>query len=222
MGAIGGLLRTDPDARDRPRSGPAIVPSSRDVHQGCRVSTVTLLTLGTLPTDVSEGPEIRTSLFAAVLAAAVLTACPSATQRQPEVPDDGIQFAGRIGTQQLNVSDGAPEVLLGDCDPNDGTDGDLCLITHTVGGQDLAFVIENPAALEGAGAVSVIRPPRGGCGDGCDEIRDGAIVELRLEGERTFADGGTLTVREAGDRYAVSFVIRVGGGSLTGRFNVAP
>lgn len=164
----------------------------------------------------------RGPLFAAVLAAVVLVACPSAVQRQPAAPDDGIQFAGRIGTQQLNVSDGAPQALLGDCDPNDGVDRDLCLVTHTVGGQDLAVVIENPAVLEAGAAVPVVRPPRAGCGGGCDEIGDGVIVELRLEGERTFADGGTVTVLEADERYAASFVLRVGGGSLTGRFNVAP
>lgn len=161
-------------------------------------------------------------LFAAVLATVVLVACPSAVQRQPAAPDDGIQFAGRIGTQQLNVSDGSPQAFLGDCDPNDGPDRDLCLVTHTVGGQDLALVIENPAVLESGAAVPVVRPPRTGCAAGCDEIRDGVVVELRLEGDRTFADGGTVTVREADDRYAASFVLRVGGGSLTGRFNVAP
>lgn len=162
------------------------------------------------------------SLLAAALAAAVLTACPTAEQRQPETADDGIQFAGRIGTQQLNVSDGAPQVLLGDCDPNEGPDRDLCLITHTVGGQDVAFVIENPDVLGAGEAVRVVRPPRDGCADGCDEVDDGAIVELRLERERTFAEGGSLTVREADRRYAVSFVVRAGGGSITGRFNVAP
>lgn len=157
-----------------------------------------------------------------MLAVVVLTACPSAVQRQPAAPDDGIQFAGRIGTQQLNVSDGAPEVQLGDCDPNEGPDRDLCLVTHTVGGQSLAVVIENPDAMEPGVRLPVVAAPRAGCAPGCDDVRDGAVVELRLEGERTFADGGVLTVRETGDRYAVSFVLQVGGGSITGRFNVAP
>lgn len=175
-----------------------------------------------LPQAPGTEAPIRIPPLVVAFAAVVLAACPSAAQRQPAAPDDGIQFAGRIGTQQLNVSDGAPEVTLGDCDPNQGPDRDLCLVTHTVDGQSLALVVENPDALDPSTPLSVIRPPRAGCDRGCDGVEDGAIVELRLEDERLFARGGTLTPREVGDRYAVSFVLRFRGGSLTGRFNVAP
>lgn len=166
----------------------------------------------------------RAGPFAAVLAAAVLTACPSAAQPQPqpETADDGIRFAGRVGTQQLNVSDGAPEVQLGDCDPNDGPDRDLCLVTHTVEGQPIAVVIENPAVLEDAGRLTVRTPDGVGCTGGCDDVREALVIEVRRGDARSFATGGTVTVREAGERYAADFVLELEGGSITGHFNVAP
>lgn len=111
---------------------------------------------------------------------------------------------------------------LGDCDPNDGSDRDLCVVTHTVEGQPFALVVENPGVLEQAVRVPVRTPDELGCAQGCDGVRDAAVVEVRRGDERVFATGGTLTVRGTDDRYAADFVLELPRGSITGHFNVAP
>lgn len=174
--------------------------------------------------DRRAEPVTRVTALVSALAVAVLTACPSAAQPQPQPQGahDGIQFAGRLGTQQLNVSAGSPEVRRDDCDPNDGPDEDLCLVTHTVEGQPIALVVENPAALDVGTPLPVRTPDAVGCTGGCDDVREAAIVELRRGPERAFAIGGTVTVRGADERMAAGFLLRFRGGSITGRFDVAP
>ncbi len=138
-------------------------------------------------------------------------------QRQAEAEDDGVQATGRIGGARVAISDGGPETLIGDCDPGDGADEDVCWIARTIDGLTIAFVIENPAALV-AGETLPVRADR--CTD-CDDVTDHAVVDLRINGDQRRASSGQLVVTQAGPRYAASF--RVGfddSDELIGDFNI--
>jgi hypothetical protein len=155
---------------------------------------------------------------AAALLAVVLAGCASSSlpQRQPEALDDGVQATGRLGGQRVALSDGSPETNLVDCDPQ-VPDEDVCWIARTIDGVTIAFVIENPGALE-AGATLPVRDDD--C-DTCDDVRDHAVVDLRIDGEQRRATRGRLQVRRADERYAASFDVRFpDADSLTGEFNI--
>ena len=161
----------------------------------------------------------RTALAAAVVV--LLVACPAdEAQRPPVAPDDGLQVSGVYGGRQLALSDGEPEVLYGDCDPQQGADTDLCIVASMLEGGSFALVFENPDVLTAGDSVSVADVA---CGDGgCDDIEDTAVVEVRVGTTAQGAVGGTVTVREADQRFAGSFVLRFTDGTLTGDFNVRP
>lgn len=158
---------------------------------------------------------------AALAVTLLLGACgeEEATQRQPEAPDEGIQITGTLQGRRLSVSDGAPEVVLGDCDSRDGLDRDLCVVARTLIGDRVAVVVENPGILE-----AEARLPVGGedCTH-CDEVTGHLVVEVRREGRAVRAAGGRVVVRQAGPRYAAELTLRFAdGGVLSGRFNVRP
>lgn len=137
-------------------------------------------------------------------------------QRQPEAVDDGVQATGRLAGSRVAISDGNPETNLRDCDPQT-PDEDVCWIARTIDGLTVVFVIENPAALTVGEDLPV------GARDcaTCDDVTDVAVVELRVDGEQRRASGGRLSVREAGDRYAMDFDVRFpDGDALTGSFNI--
>ncbi len=160
---------------------------------------------------------MRRALAPLLVAAVLAVGCGAeAVQRQPVAPDDGLSLSGRVGLDPVNLSHGEPEVLLADCDRDDGPDLDLCIVSRTIEGVGLAFVIENPEALRPGARLPVAASCRG---ERCQEV---AVVELRRDGERMRANGGTLEVIEAGPRYAATFTLRFRGGSLSGRFNVLP
>ncbi|HEX2027724.1 MAG TPA: hypothetical protein VHF25_06960 [Nitriliruptorales bacterium] len=159
----------------------------------------------------------------AAVACLLLVACPDdPSQRAPEAADDGIQLTGTLGGSQAHVSDGEPEVVLGDCDPNDGIDRDLCISTFTIDGAPLTLVVEDPDRLAGGTRVAVVHPGGLDCLPHCDDVTGGAVVELRRGVERRHVRSGHMTVREWGPRYAVAFLLRTDGGRVSGSFNVRP
>ena len=162
----------------------------------------------------------RSSLLLAAAAAGVLAACsPTPQQAQPTGTDDGIQLTGRIDDKRLAVSEGAPQVLRGDCDPNDGRDSDLCVLMSTIDGERLTIVFENPEALE-VGAIEVVDEA---CrGTTCDGVRDGLVVDVRLGTDTTRALSGRVVLDEAGlRRYRGELALDlVPNGRLTGSFNL--
>ncbi|MDP9023030.1 MAG: hypothetical protein M3N57_10150 [Actinomycetota bacterium] len=145
-----------------------------------------------------------------------------AVQRAPVASDDGIQLTGTLSGRQIHVTDGEPEVVLGDCDPNDGVDEDLCIVTFTIDGAPLALVVENPAGLAAGERLPVVEPAAAGCLPHCDDLTGGAVIEVRRGQQRQFATSGSVVVREAGSRYAATFVLGFGKGRVTGAFNVGP
>lgn len=160
-------------------------------------------------------------LVAIALACLLLAGCgeDDLVQVQPAAPDDGIVLTGRLSGRNISISDGAPEVLFGDCDPRDGRDTDLCLVTRSIGGTRLAVVIENPALLVADETLLI----RGDTCRHCDDVDAHLVVELRTDSRTVRATGGSVQVREAGPRYAADLVLRLPDGSrLTGTINVGP
>jgi hypothetical protein len=113
---------------------------------------------------------------------------------------------------------------VGDCDPNDGPDRDVCFISRAIDGTLLRIIFENPAVLE-TGAVLPV-----GTGDcrtpaACDEVTDVAVIDVGFGvGNRVRATGGTLRLTDVQPnlRYAGSLSLQLPDGRLSGDFNVVP
>lgn len=166
-------------------------------------------------------PSRRALAPALSLVALLLAGCISSEegQRQPEVPDDGLQATGLLGGSRVAISRGEPDVVDGDCDANDGTDRDLCMRVRTIDGVSLNLVLENPDALE-EGRRLEVRPDT--CGH-CDDVDTHAVVRLRIGGDTLQAEAGHVTPTAVGDRTAAAFDLRLPGGDrLTGSFSVRP
>lgn len=138
---------------------------------------------------------------------------------QPESRDEGIQATGLLDGARVAISRGNPTVVLGDCDANDGLDEDLCILARTIDGISVNLVIENPAVL-----VPGERVPAGiDCSGGCDEVTEGAVVEVRTDGGVRPVRRGSINVREAGPRWIADFDLMLPDGDrLQGTFDVAP
>ena len=164
-------------------------------------------------------------MLAVLAAALVLTGCESGNEVQtpvdavqPESRDEGIQATGLLDGARVAISRANPTVVVGDCDANDGLDDDLCILTRTIHGVSINLVIENPAVLEPGETIDAgVR-----CTTGCDDVTEGAVVELRIEGDRVPVTRGSIEVAEAGPRYVADFDLGFPRGELDGTFDVAP
>lgn len=142
--------------------------------------------------------------------------------RQPQQGRAGLQLAGTVGSRQLAVSDGAPRLRVGDCDPDVSGDSDVCIIADDIDGQLVVVVIENPDVLRAPATLPVIDP---GCDDACDEVTDGVVVDLQLGTDpRMRATGGSVMLEtlEPFTRYAGEVRLELASGSVSGAFDVVP
>ena len=138
---------------------------------------------------------------------------------QPEGRDDGIQATGLLDGKRVAISRGNPRVVLGDCDVADGIDEDLCILARTIDGLNVELVIENPAVLLPGETVAAGVD----CSFACDDVTEGAVVEVRLDSAVRDVERGSLTVREAGPRWIADFDLDLSfGDNLSGTFDVAP
>lgn len=171
------------------------------------------------PRQAAHRPRLAALLAGLLLVAGC--ADPEVQQRQPASDTDGVQATGRLDGSRVAISYGEPEVVFGDCDPGDGLDRDLCMVSRTIDGLSINIVIENPSALLPGERIDVRDDP---CVElACDEVREHAVVDLRLNGEQRRVTGGSLNVLEAGQRFAAEFrFLLTGGDELTGEFDVAP
>lgn len=144
-----------------------------------------------------------------------------AQQAQPQSPVEGFRATGTIDGARVAISRGAPVVVDGDCDPDQGLDEDLCMLVRTIDGLTVNLVIENPGALVAGEDLEIDERDCGS--DGCDGVTDVAVVELRIGGDRRLpVQRGRLEVLEVGDRVAASFDLSFDFGErLTGEFDVA-
>lgn len=138
---------------------------------------------------------------------------------EPNSVDEGIAATGRLDGSPVAISRGAPIVIVGDCDPEDGPDEDLCILARTIDGLDVTLVIENPDALVAGETVPVGRAT---CVDGCDTVTGEVIARVEV-GEDDVAEvtGGSFDVERADDRFVAAFDLTLPfGDRLNGRFDV--
>lgn len=171
----------------------------------------------------SAAPRLRAAVVLAVLSilAAGCWSTPTGTP-QPRDGRSGLQLTGTVDGRQLAVSDGAPDLDVGDCDPDVGGDADVCAIAGDIDGQLVVLVIENPDVLRAPASLPVVDPP---CGDDCDDVTEGVVVDLQLgTGPRTRATGGRLelTVLQPFARYAGDVRLQLPSGRVSGSFDLVP
>lgn len=161
------------------------------------------------------------AVLAAVLAVTA-TACGdggSVERVDPVSADEGIQATGRLDGDRVAISRGAPIVIVGDCDPEDGADEDLCILARTIDGIEVTLVVENRDALVAGEEVEV---GRASCVDGCDSITDEVIARLEVGDEAVEVTGGSFDVAADGPRYVADFTLELPfGDRLRGRFDVS-
>jgi hypothetical protein len=170
----------------------------------------------------SGAARVRAGL--AVALAVLLAGCWSAPAQtvQPRDGRAGLQLSGTVGNRQLAVSDGSPDLNVGDCDPAAGGDRDVCIIADDIDGQLVVVVFENPDVLRSGADLPVTDPV---CSTGCDEVTDGAVVDLQIgTGERQRARGGRLVLSEVEPfrSYVGEMRLDLGSGSVAGSFDVIP
>lgn len=166
------------------------------------------------------------ALLAAASALLLLAGCTasSATTIQPRDGRSGLWGTGTLDGRQVVVTGGLPELLVGDCDPGDGPDRDVCFITSTIDGQSFVLTIQNPDVLV-EGAELDVEDPGCGPGDGCDDVAGVAVVTIKLGTEPARrATNGTLRVTtvEPFQRYAGRLNLTLPNGRFTGTFDVVP
>lgn len=166
---------------------------------------------------------------AGMLAVVVLTlaACGSGASLgdapQPRDGRAGLQVSGQLNGAQVALSDGSPRLVVGDCDPSDGRDDDVCAIASDINGELFVFAIENPDVLESGTTIPIGDP---GCApEACDDVDDVAVVDVQTGvGRRLRAVGGRLEVRQLEPflRYAGTAQVRLPRGELAVQFDLVP
>jgi hypothetical protein len=170
---------------------------------------------------------MRVTGVVVVLCAAVMAAgCTAARveQVQPRDGRSGLQGAGTLEGRQIAVAQGLPELLVGDCDPPDGADDDVCVITGSVDGRLFVVSFENPAVLVEGETVPVVAP-RCATPAACDAVTDGAIVTIKLDvDDPVAATGGSVTIQriEPFRNYAGDLTLRLPTGTFSATFDVVP
>lgn len=163
------------------------------------------------------------------LLAALLAGCgaepvgtgPSAVR--PREGRSGLQLAGVIRGQQIAVSDGLPRLEATDCDPGDGADRDVCVVSRTIDGTLLVLVFENPGVL----APGTVPVAPGDCArpEDCDRVTGTAVIDVQagVRG-RARAQGGSLALQvvEPGQRYVGSLSLQLPDGRIDGAFDLIP
>lgn len=164
--------------------------------------------------------------LAAVIVGGVLGGCAADAEGLPPARDgrSGLQATGTVEGRQVAVGRGLPELVVGDCDPIDGRDDDVCVITDTIDGRLLVLAFENPAVLT-EGAVLDVGDPACGAPAACDEVTDVAIVTLKFETDDPIrATGGTVRMGQVLPfrNYVGEFAVDLPDGRLNGSFDVVP
>jgi hypothetical protein len=167
---------------------------------------------------------MRVAGWGLVAVAVLVSGCWPAPEQtvQPRDGRAGLQLTGSIAGRQLAVSDGAPRLTVGDCDPDASGDDDVCAIADSIDGELVVLVFENPDLLRAATTVGVGDP---GCGARCDDVSEVAVVDLQLgTGRRLRARGGRLAIGDVtpSSRYAGDVRLSFAAGSVSGSFDLVP
>lgn len=158
--------------------------------------------------------------------AVVAAACGTGEQPMTPQPRDGragLQLSGTLAGAQVAVSDGSPDLVVGDCEVVGGAAHDLCVLSRDLRGGPVVLAVRNPDVLAEGSTVPVGDP---GCaGDACDAVTDVAVVDVAVDGDvRQRATGGmlALTVVDEERRYAGRLRLDLPGGALSGHFDLVP
>ncbi len=164
-----------------------------------------------------------------LILALLLAACgetPGDVLPDPRDGRSGLQLSGQVANRQVVVNDGLPVINFGDCDVNEGSDRDLCIVTRDINGEPFILIFENPDVLVEGTEVSIADVPCMARLD-CDEVTEAAIVDVQM-------GVGTDRMRAVSGRVAVEVVVPLaryradidlrlpGGGTLSGTFDVVP
>jgi len=163
--------------------------------------------------------------LAAVALALVLAGCATASRAvQPRDGRSGLQGTGTLEGRQVAVGQGLPDLVVGDCDPIDGPDQDVCFVSDTIDGRTFVLIFENPAVL-----VTGASLPLGGADcaspEACDAVTDVAVVSLKLGADAAVrAEGGRLLLTrvEPFANYVGEVILELPDGAFTGSFDVVP
>lgn len=142
---------------------------------------------------------------------------------QPREGRAGLQVTGRVAGAQFALSDGAPQLVVGDCDPIDGMDSDVCAIAGDINGELFVLSVENPGMLEDGATIPVA--DRACAPQYCDDVDDAAVVDVQVgTGQRIRATGGQLQVRRVEPflRYVGSAQLALPDGQLSVEFDLVP
>ena len=162
---------------------------------------------------------------AAGLVALMLAACgaSSANEVQPREGRSGLQGTGTLDGRQIVVGQGLPDLLVGDCDPRDGDDDDVCIVSDTIEGRTFVLNFENPAVLQTGADLPV---GQASCSSAsCDAVRGSAVVSIKLGIDQAVrAEGGRLRLSrvEPFANYVGEVVLELPNGRFSGSFDVVP
>jgi hypothetical protein len=168
-------------------------------------------------------------ILAAAVAVAVLAACGSSEPLGPQEPPRGgragLQLTGMLEGRQIAINDGAPRLVVGDCEPRRGPSQDVCFISRDIDGELFVLVVKNPAALAAGGILPIADPGCAAPGE-CEAVTDVAVIDVQVgPSPRRRAREGTLIVDavDPGAHYAGTIRLRLAdGGRLSGTFDVVP
>ena len=134
----------------------------------------------------------------------------------------GVQLSGTVDGRQVAVRDGAPQLVVGDCQPRTGPAQDVCVITQTIGGDTFVLVFENPDLLEAGRQLEIADAPCRGAD--CDEVTEHAVVAVQVGEDRARARGGEIHVEHVEQfvRYRADVRVELPGGRLSGHLDVVP
>lgn len=141
---------------------------------------------------------------------------------QPRAGRAGLQLTGTVAGRQVAVSDGAPQLRVGDCDPDTTGDDDVCAIADDIDGELVVLVFENPDVLAAGATLPVAAP---GCADRCDDVTDAAVVDVQVgTAPRIRAQGGRVEISEVTpfSRYVGEVRLELPSGAVTGSFDLVP
>lgn len=173
-----------------------------------------------LSTSAARARAVGRLLILSVFVAGCWSTPPGTVQ--PRDGRAGLQLTGTVAGRQLVVSDGAPDLHIGDCDPDVTADSDVCAIATDVEGELVVVVFENPDVLAAGASLPVADP---GCAARCDDVTDVAVVDLQLGTRpRLRATRGRVEISELVpfSRYAGELRLTLPSGAVSGWFDLVP
>ncbi len=170
--------------------------------------------------------RVRTIVAVTLLVA--LTGCGAASQSLSSLPEprdgrSGLKLSGTFEGRTLAVSDGLPRLVLQDCRARHDIPAEVCFASRSMDGSPVVVGLANAEAIASEGRMEAAQA-RCATVAACREVTDHALVFVRVDDTVKQATGGSVSISELRDaeRYVGELRLRVGGGRLSGTFDVVP